>query len=701
MWINSLFQTVLNMSLTASIVIVFVLFARLLLKKLPKVISYALWSAVLFRLLCPVSLTSSFSLLRAIDVPVTERGSIDYIPADIGYTNIPEIMLPVPGAGDLVNRILPGGDAAMSANPIQIYGFLAALIWLCGIVVLTVYSIFQYVKLHRRLIGAVLLRDNIYLTDYIDSAFILGLLRPKIYLPSILAKREREYILQHEKCHIRRGDHVVKIAAFAALCMHWFNPLVWLAFMLSGRDMEMSCDEAVMRKLGSEIRSDYAESLLRLSARHKRLAAPLSFGEGDTKSRIKNVLIYKKPAFWVVLTAMVLCVSAAIGLLTNPAAEEGDSTQGSLTGYIGTWQLQVDKTEENLKEYGSMQEMFGTGLSYGAEIVIEEEGAFHFYIGIGVGGDGQCQSDDNGLTVSVTPLEGKDGGALHYRLMLEESKDVEYLVMDYDGERLYWTKFDENSPNVETASPDAVSGMERFMEIPWSEVEERNLTFREETIRMAPEIQCIGEIPEAQIKLYGYGDEDIQGRGVAVQIERDVWYFDWFYISSRGLAPALYWKEEDRTLQVALKIYTGTGAAAEELHVLEQTSAGVLSEAVFTLTDYQELLQEKIGFHYDDEGHMLELVNLENGAVFKEIELPGVENGIEALELGYISTFVLGDRITFQVETGYVRRGGVIAEYDQMPVLAFDVTLERNAEGKAVFDIENPRVIEQMESTGQ
>lgn len=158
-----------------------------------------------------------------------------------------------------------------------------------------------------------------------------------------------------------------------------------------------------------------------------------------------------------------------------------------------------------------MWEMFGTGLSHGSKMVIEENGAFHFYIGIGVGGDGRHRFDEKGFTASVTPFEGQGKETMNYRLVMEESGHVKYLVMDYDGELLYWTKSDENFQNSETASTDGVSAMEKFIKIPWSEIAERNLTFQGDPIPIAPEIRCIGEIPEAQIKLYGYGDEEIQG----------------------------------------------------------------------------------------------------------------------------------------------------------------------------------------------
>jgi len=182
-----------------------------------------------------------------------------------------------------------------------------------------------YLRLRRRLITASPLRDNIYLADDIDSPFVMGLFRPKIYLPSAMEEREQSYILLHEQHHIRRLDHVVKALAFVALCIHWFNPLVWVAFILSGKDMEMSCDEAVVRKLGTQIRADYTASLLSLATGKRIIAGmPLAFGEGNTKGRIRNLAKWKKPAVWVVIVAVIVCIILAVCLLTNPEEKEQD-----------------------------------------------------------------------------------------------------------------------------------------------------------------------------------------------------------------------------------------------------------------------------------------------------------------------------------------------------------------------------------------
>lgn len=320
----SIFPQILNMSLTTSIVILFVLAVRLFLKKAPKIISYALWGVVLFRLLCPVSVTTDISLFSFFNVPAKETSDVvsqmEYVPTDIVHTANPEVSLPIPVVNEMINDTLPQGREQLGADPLEAPISFATYIWLAGIASMLLYSTITYFKLKNKLVGSIPLRDNIVLSDYIASPFVLGLFRPKIYLPSALSEKEQKYIILHEQHHIKRFDHIIKALAFLALCIHWFNPLVWLSFALSGRDMEMSCDEAVVKKLGTEIRADYTASLLSLATGHRIIAGtPLAFGEGDTKERIKNLVNWKKPAFWVTILAVVSCSILAVCLLTNPS----------------------------------------------------------------------------------------------------------------------------------------------------------------------------------------------------------------------------------------------------------------------------------------------------------------------------------------------------------------------------------------------
>lgn len=330
---EKLFFTVLGMSATGSLVILAVLLARLALRKTPKAFSYALWAVALFRLLCPFTLDSAFSLLPSVRmVDAAGRGG--------GTDQVIQIQTGIPALNSQVNGFLadhpyqegqptetggePGEELAPVINqpgPVPDWRTVPAAIWLAGTAALLGYGALSLLGLRRRLAGSVPLEgeNNVRLAGHIPSPFVLGLVRPVIYLPSDLNEGERDYILLHERTHIRRFDHVTRGLAWLAAAVHWFNPLVWLAFYLAGRDMEMSCDEAVLRKMGREIRADYSASLLRLSQGGKLPAGPLAFGGSGFQNRIKNILNYKKPAFWVAALALAgVCVIGA-ALATNRA----------------------------------------------------------------------------------------------------------------------------------------------------------------------------------------------------------------------------------------------------------------------------------------------------------------------------------------------------------------------------------------------
>lgn len=357
-----LLPIVFNMSLTASVVIVFVLLARLALNKAPKVYSYALWAAVLFRLLCPVSVTSGMSLLALTDPPVlettTQTNYVAYIPPNIVHTEHPKVHLPIPRVSDAINETLPQGQEQLMADPMEFPIALATLIWLFGILALLVYSVISLRLLRRRLLGAIPLRENIYLADYLDTPFVMGVLRPRIYLPSALSEREQEYIILHEQHHIRRCDHIIKLLAFMALCVHWFNPLVWLAFVLSGKDMEMSCDEAVITKMGEHIRADYSSSLLNLATGRRMIAGmPLAFGEGDTKERIKNLLNWKRPKLCLTFVSTVVCATVIAACGANPV---GEPPVSELTGRFASMEdyaAYVMELEKEIHYYTVSEEM--------------------------------------------------------------------------------------------------------------------------------------------------------------------------------------------------------------------------------------------------------------------------------------------------------------------------------------------------------
>lgn len=333
MW-NMLLQTVLRMSLIGSVVILAVLFARVLLCRTPKIFSYLLWGVVLLRLLCPVSFSTYLSLLQFVEVPVEEE-QIGYgIQNFVRHQNT-ELAVSANKTAKQVSKTTVSAKSN-SDSSFKIFTIVGTVVWFAGIAVIVTYGIISLIRLRRQLIGAVRLKDNIYLTDYVSSAFVLGIWKPRIYLPAMLSDSEQEYIILHEQVHIRRKDYLSKILAFTALAIHWFNPLVWLAFRLSDKDMEMSCDEAVMKKMNRDIRAEYSASLLKLAADRKILSETLpAFGEGETGSRIKHILRYKKPTIASVLAATVILASTVVVAGSNPKVQDtGSKNQDSASSFV-------------------------------------------------------------------------------------------------------------------------------------------------------------------------------------------------------------------------------------------------------------------------------------------------------------------------------------------------------------------------------
>ena len=342
--LQTAFLTVAGYSLQASVVILVVILMRLVLRKLgaPTVVSYALWAVVLFRLLCPVSIQSGVGVIPEKIAHVPQEQAV-WISGDVALNS--GTVVPVDLPEDSADWTYFEYEIPKETICREILLSVPGMLWLAGMAALVVYSMVAYFRLRRRLVGAVPLEGNIRLADHIASPFVMGLFRPKIYLPSGLAESEREYILLHEQTHIRRLDHMVKILAFIALCIHWFNPLVWLGFFLSGQDMEMSCDEAVVKKLGEGIRADYSASLLNLSTGRAVIAAtPLAFGEGDTKGRIKNLAKWKKPAVWITVVAVILCAAVIVFCATN-AKDSGSADSG------GAGQ-QTEQPEQPPRQFG-------------------------------------------------------------------------------------------------------------------------------------------------------------------------------------------------------------------------------------------------------------------------------------------------------------------------------------------------------------
>ncbi len=313
---DNFFLTLINMSITASWLALAVMLLRLVLKRAPKAIICVLWALVAVRLVCPVFFESGISLIP----------SAETVPHDIVFAREPKIHTGVQFLNSAVNPAITASFAPKneltSINPIQVWLFLVEQIWAIGIVAMLVYTAVSYIKIRMRVREAVKDGDA-WICDRIDTPFILGIFRPRIYVPSATSASDLEYIIAHEKAHIRRRDYIWKPLGFALLTIYWFNPVLWIAYILLCRDIESACDEKVLKEKGTEIKKAYSEALINASAPRKLISAcPLAFGETSVKSRVKGVLNYKKPAFWIIVVAITLCVVTAVCFLTNPKDEE-------------------------------------------------------------------------------------------------------------------------------------------------------------------------------------------------------------------------------------------------------------------------------------------------------------------------------------------------------------------------------------------
>ena len=319
---ESLFHIILNMSITSSVVIFTVLLIRIFFKKLPKVFSYALWFFVLFRLLCPVTIESSVSIFNLLAKESNTASVMEPVPYNIGYQETPEVNLYIPPVTATVNQSLPAATPYASINPMQFLMFLTELLWCIGMTLMLLTGSFSALRLKFILRTSCRVKDNIYTAEALTSPFVYGIISPKIYLPANLSETEKEYIILHEQTHIKRFDHFIKLLWHITLCLHWFNPLVWISFRLMERDMEMSCDEAVIKIMGEEIKAAYSTSLFQMSCRKKSFKTyfitPLAFGETGLKTRVKNILSYKRPVLWITSVSVTIILLIAVTLLTDP-----------------------------------------------------------------------------------------------------------------------------------------------------------------------------------------------------------------------------------------------------------------------------------------------------------------------------------------------------------------------------------------------
>ena len=320
---TELFLDIVNMSIAAGWLVLAVLVLRFILKKAPKWVNVLLWGIVAVRLICPFTIESALSL-----IPSSETISLG-----IMMDRTPEITTGIPALNSVINPIVSESFAPNpgdSANPLQILIPIASVLWGIGIVFMLGYTIISYLILRRKLRTAVILRDNQFQCETVNSPFVLGILKPKIYLPYGMDDQSLSHVIAHEQAHIRRKDHWWKPLGFLLLTIHWFNPLMWVAYILLCRDIELACDEKVIAELGNEQRADYTQALVACSINRRMIAAcPLAFGEVGVKERVKSILNYRKPTFWIIVTALVVCVVVAVCFLTDPNPSREFSMSGN------------------------------------------------------------------------------------------------------------------------------------------------------------------------------------------------------------------------------------------------------------------------------------------------------------------------------------------------------------------------------------
>jgi len=367
----ALFLKIVNMSITAGWLVIAVLLVRLLLKKAPKFITCIMWGLVGIRLVCPFSIESVLSLVpskQTLPDKILTGPSFD-VNTGIGYVD--------KSVNDYLGDRYFEGVTVPTDNGADVMTVLAC-VWLTGIALMLIYTLVSCVRIRKRIKESVILRDNIYLCDRIESPFIFGVVRPKIYLQSAMSERDIEYVIAHEKAHLKRCDHLWKPLGFLILAVYWFNPLIWLSYILLCRDIELACDQKVIKEMGNDIKKPYSEALINCSLPRKFISAcPLAFGETGVKGRIKSVLNYKKPAFWVVILGVLVCLVTAVCFLTNPKENKVTpnygvvgSTNGGNTDKAQLTLTEINTTDENPYIKAEFKNNYDDILCYGEEICL-------------------------------------------------------------------------------------------------------------------------------------------------------------------------------------------------------------------------------------------------------------------------------------------------------------------------------------------
>ena len=885
---EQIFVEIVNRSITAGWVILAVAALRLMVRKAPKWTVCLLWALVAVRLVCPFSLESAFSLIPSRETVHGGSGGLEGNFVDSGIRFLDDAVNPalrnsfdsaatsgagLNGAAGRDRDTVADTGRYPDADPMGHALSAAGILWIAGMGILALYSLAAYIRLRRRVRTAVRLEGSVYVSEFADTPFILGIARPRIYLPSGMPEEMRALVLAHEQAHLRRLDNLWKLAGYLLVCVYWFHPLVWVAYSLFCRDIELACDESVIKEYDAHGRRMYSEALLACSLdRRAAFGYPLAFGEVGVRERIKTVIHYKKPAFWAIVAAVAVCIAAAICFLTDPVgsgedsgdglslaagagkaagAGTGEGAAGGLDGeggaarsdgempggeasdsddgmsgresqaeggsssvdpmdmagadralpeaFVNEWAEAFVNRDGNAIESLASEELagemlqgpegqreFGVSSPWPREVdrdirvlSVEEEKAQVCYYAwtsdshVSVWREeisyelqeGRYMATAESLTylddISTNEAFGMaydscpiDGSAMDYEsngagedlnanallssteeyrgLFEPEGAAVALLNLSDDPSEVRLERIYEESGSVnleilflkdEDALPIpitmvqpygeegiwipkdyAVDVIARFQRMDWDEIRSRHLSVTNDP-GIWRDVICIAEIPEESIKIYGYNDAERSGEGVAIEIGRDVNYFDWIYTSAQCRLPECYWNQADGQLQVALNVYTGTGVFAQELHVLQYDDDNVLQDYALELDEMQEKLYERIGYYIGEDKKSLWLFDKRNHKQLGKVDIS--ESGAEGLELelGLISSYSLGEGIKLLVEPGYWVEGSAIAEYpEDMPQLEVEVLLsERDGKiqlayfGEIKGDPESVEFIESVE----
>lgn len=738
---TDIFCKLLEMSISAGWLIMAIIILRLFLKKVPRKIVCCLWALVALRLILPFNIESRLSLVPDVQLPaaVSEvdrmadrehystgnslpddtNNIVDYLPADAANSQKDSSL----SAADRLMTKKTDTPAAWTAL------YIASIIWIAGAAVLLVYALITYVQLIRRTRASVKVGNNIYICDDIDTPFILGVFRTKIYLPSFLSDKEREYVLAHESAHLKRFDNLRKPLGYIILAVYWFNPLVWVAYVLLCRDIEIACDERVIADKDTEYKKQYAATLLNCSADRDYIAAyPLAFGEVGVKQRIKAVLNYKRPAFWIIIVAVAACIIVAVGFMTNPINNNSDSEKETGSESADVEESSIDAAENESTEgidNSEIQESSGSG--DGKPSVMEQyeraESKISFLM---------SYTEEGESVFDLYAAELKEKRPEKYE-RLKDSAEALCMLADIEPSFCEVYHNDVGWDIVMARSAEgqyAIASMRLIGEIwrPWTEYDPRDFDSsyyiaRDVSLKAltADELRLLdndeanpvdkllmgGEGYLVLSKLEGedtvlYGD--YSGKVLVLRHGDKIIPVRLGYLSPRLAVPELYSGDFDNDGKTEYSIWvcamTGTGISCDQLFMLETDwNEGDDGTIGYSISEYQSYywIQEcrAIDAQYDETDKLLSVMY--NGELVDTIDLTRLleetDGEYGSVTFGEWNTFTYRDGAWYFLAEGGVRlKNGSLIHYD------YGVYLE----GRVVYDghnfgLENVRVWTQVE----